>query len=68
MEKNYLIYDCQYFSTTVPPPSKPTKVNPTTIPTPNRLCAYQMMSMRVRVASYGSNEQDIAVLAPVGNT
>ena len=24
--------------------------------------------MKVRVASYGSNEQDIAVLAPVGNT
>lgn len=24
--------------------------------------------MKVRVASYGSNEQDIADLAPVGNT
>ena len=53
-----------------PSPSNPTKVNSTTIPNPNRLSA-MLMSVdegEGRDSELRSNEQDIAVLAPVGNT
>jgi len=66
-----MIDDCQYFSTTTPSPSKSTKVNPTTIPNPNRLSA-TLMSVDEGEgggsASYGVTSKIIAVLAPVGNT
>ena len=41
-----------------PSPSKPTQVNPITIPNPNHLSAEQSQLMRVGVASYGSNDQE----------
>ena len=58
-------------NTLAPPttsPLNPTKVNLATIPNLNRLSATLMSVDEGEGSELSSNEQDIAVLAPVGNT
>ena len=65
-----IVHKRQYFSTTNTYILNLTKVNPTTIPNPNRLST-MLMSVDEGAgwdSELLSNEQDIAVLAPVGNT
>ena len=53
--------DCQYFSTTNHSQSKPTKVDPTTIPNPNRLLAVLIIVDECEGGGYSelrSNKQD----------